>query len=96
MNLVDEFRRTLDVRLIFLPPPSELDKSLSAMLSSIVLYLCDEAEIEAPTWAKKRVDLPTPWFVSETESLKAMAILESPLVFRRNNIFVLENFLERA
>ncbi len=96
MNFVDEFRRTLDTRLLLLPPPNSLSIELRALLSSIVLMLCEEAEVAAPQWARKRVDLERPWFVSETESLKASALLESPLAFRRNNIFVLSNFLERA
>jgi hypothetical protein len=96
MNLVDEFRRTLDPRLLILSPPSELPLPLVALLASIVTTLCWEAECDVPTWAKRRYDLNEPWFVSETESLKAMSILESPLPFRRNNIFVGSNFLERV
>jgi hypothetical protein len=40
--------------------------------------------------------LSEPWFVSGMENLKASALLESPLPFRRNNVFVLGNFLSRA
>jgi transcriptional regulator with XRE-family HTH domain len=96
MNLIDEFRRTLDARLLLLPPPRALPQELKGMLAAIVLTLCQEAEIQAPFWACKRYDLPKPWFVSETESLKATALLESPLAFRRNQIFVTGNFMERA
>ncbi|MBI4041659.1 MAG: helix-turn-helix transcriptional regulator [Deltaproteobacteria bacterium] len=95
-NLVDEFRRTLDAKLLLLPPSRRLEFKLQALLASIVLTLSDEAKIDAPPWAKKRYFLREPWFVSETESLKATSILESPLYFRSNNIFVLGNFLERA
>jgi hypothetical protein len=34
--------------------------------------------------------------VAGRESLKAMALVESPVWFRRRNIFVLGNFLDRA
>ncbi len=95
MNLVDEFRRTLDPRLILLPPPAELSVDLKAMLAGIVQSLCDELAIDSPPWSLRRYDLEKPWFVSETESLKASAILESPLAFRRNQIFVGSNFLQR-
>jgi hypothetical protein len=37
-----------------------------------------------------------PWFVSGMESLKAIALVESPLPFRLRKIFVLENFLSRV
>lgn len=96
MNFVDEFRRTWDPRLILLPPPSELPLKLKGLLAAIVLTLGEEAGIDSPEWARKRYDLEKPWFVSETESLKATALLESPLHFRRNGIFVGANFLERV
>lgn len=96
MDFIDEFRRTLDPRLFLLSPSSELSLPLTALLASIVTTLCNETEMAVPPWASKRFDLPTPWFVSEMENLKAMAILESPLAFRRNNIFVHSNFMERV
>jgi hypothetical protein len=96
MDLVDEFRRTLDSQLFLLEPPNKLPKKLKALLASIVLQLCEEVGINAPSWSQKVMFLEKPWFVSGVESLKALALLESPLAFRRNNIFVLSNFLERV
>ena len=95
-NLVDEFRRTLDPRLILLPPPPSLDNRLKALLASIVTEIALEAKMNVPSWACRRQFLPQPWFLSGMESLKAMALIESPLPFRNNNIFVLQNFLARA
>lgn len=95
-NFIDQFRQTLDPRLLLLPPPSGLPFKLKALMASIVQTLCNEARMDAPGWAKKRYYLKKPWFVSETEALKASALVESPLYFRQNNIFVLENFLQRA
>ncbi len=96
MNMVDAYRRTLDVRLLLLPPPAGIQRELYSLLASIVMALSEESEIEAPQWATKSYFLPTPWFVSGMESLKASAILESPQAFRSNNIFVMNNFLSRA
>ncbi|MCC7405657.1 MAG: hypothetical protein IT288_14760 [Bdellovibrionales bacterium] len=96
MNFVDEFRRTLDTRLIVLPPPRQLSQRLQALLGSMVSYLCHESEIAAPKWAERILPLADPWFVSESEALKPMMILETPLEFKRNLIFVGENFLDRA
>lgn len=96
MNLVDVFRATLDPRLILLPPKKSYPLKLTALLASIVKTLCNEAQIDCPDWAEKKYNLESPWFVAETESLKPMAIIESPLAFRRNNIFVLDNFLQRV
>ena len=95
-DFVDEFRRTLDTRLILLPPPKQTDARLLALVAATVKVLCDEVGIEAPAWACKRHYLPVPWFVSGMNSLKASALLECPLPYRSNNIFVHNNFLERA
>ena len=96
MNFTDAYRRTGDVRLITLGPVSETPKNLVALFASTVLCLCDELGTDVPSWAKREYFLDEPWFPSDTESLKAMALLESPVFFKKNNIFVLENFLKRA
>lgn len=96
MDMVDEFRRSLDPQLLLLAPSKKLPYRLKALLASIVSQLCEENNIDPPTWAANTYFLEKPWFVSGMQSLKALAILESPLSFRRNNIFVHENFLERV
>ncbi len=96
MNFVDEFRHSLDPGLILLPPPEKSNSKIFSLLASVTSYLCSELKMQKPNWANKSYFLTEPWFVSEMESLKAMAILESPLEFRKNNIFVLNNFLQRA
>ena len=95
-NLVDEFRRSPDIRLVMLPPVSGLDTKLQALLASIVETLCHEVDYEAPDWVKKTYFLSKPWFLSGMESLKASAIVESPLEFRRHNVYVDSNILSRA
>lgn len=95
MEFVDELRRAVDPRLIILPPHRGFDRKLTALMASLVLFLCDELGLEPPSWATKRYFLDSPWFVAGVESLKASAIQESPLAFRRNNIFVLANFAKR-
>jgi hypothetical protein len=96
MDFIDQFRKSMDPRLILLPPPPSFNKELTALLASIVCQLCQEIEMEAPAWAGKLYFLNKPWFVAGTESLKAAALVESPLSFRRNNIFVLDNFTARV
>jgi transcriptional regulator with XRE-family HTH domain len=95
-NMVDEFRRKPDLRLLMLAPTKKLDERLNALLASIVCSLCAEVGYETPDWAAQEYFLDRPWFVSEMESLKATAMVESPHEFRRNNIFVHENILKRA
>ena len=96
MDLVDTYRQTLDPHQLLLAPPKGFNKQLTALLASIVSELCGVSGIDSPRWATKRFYLDIPWFISEVESLKASAILESPITFRKNNIFVQENFLARA
>ena len=96
MNMVDEFRTSRDPLLIVLAPPSSLDKKIKALMASTVLYLCEELDMSAPGWAREDYFLKTPWFVSGMESLKAASLIESPWCFRKNNIFVLANFLDRV
>lgn len=95
-DFVDEFRRTADARLVLLTPPASSDERIVALLSSVVRALCEELGMSPPGWAARRHFLASPWFVSGMNSLKASALLEAPLPFRSNNIFVHENFLARA
>jgi hypothetical protein len=96
MDFVDEFRRSLNPMLIILPPPRSFDAKLKALLASLVRYLCNEIEMPCPRWACKRYYLASPWFPSGVESLKASAIVESPIEFRSNNIYVHNNFTARV
>lgn len=95
-NLVDECRRSRDGRLTICPPIPELDEKLQALLASIVIAVHQESKESVPLWALKQRPLSSPWFPSEIESLKAAALMESPLAFRMKNIFVLENFMRRV
>lgn len=67
-----------------------------ALLNSTACSLAAELGDPPPWWAARPLVLAEPWFVSGVENLKASALLESPIQFRRNNVFVLGNFLSRA
>lgn len=94
-NFVDAFRQHKEISYIRNPPTQGLPPKIVALLSSTVETLCDELSIAKPTWCGSVSMLATPWFVSGVENLKATAIAESPIHFRKRNIFVLENFLSR-
>ncbi|MFH2204313.1 MAG: helix-turn-helix transcriptional regulator [Elusimicrobiota bacterium] len=95
-DLVDALRSTLDYRLVLLPPVRKLADRPRALLASMVCELCHECGFTPPSWADRTYFLDQPWFVAGMRSLKACAIQESPLCFRRNNIFVLANFMHRV
>lgn len=94
-NFVDAFRKGGDRAYIELPPAGELSLRMRALIASTVETLCDEMGIKAPPWCVAVLPLKDPWFVSGMENLKASAVAESPIHFRKRNIFVLKNFLER-
>jgi hypothetical protein len=95
MDFVDEFRHNKDPRVVEEPFELAGDKK-DALLASTAEALCDELEVNVPTWLSRVPACPEPYFVSGLENLKATAIVESPLRFRIRKIFVLENFLSRV
>jgi len=95
MNFVDDFRYYKDPELI--KEPFDLDNErVDALLASTVEYLCNEMQIDLPPWVEDVPPCREPWFIAGMEGLKAIAIVESPVYFRRRKIFVLENFLQRV
>lgn len=95
-NFVDEFRRNSRPDLIAVPPAPETPKQLKCLIASTVESLCDERGMPTPDWCLSVGRLSDPWFVSGIESLKAYALVHSPVHFRKRNIFVMDNFLNRA
>ena len=95
MEFVDDFRRTKDMSLLATPLESG-NRRFDAILASTAEALCRELDLQAPEWILKVSACEEPWFVSGLESLKAIALVESPVYFRRRKIFVMANFLERA
>ncbi|MCP5046192.1 MAG: hypothetical protein GY940_03410 [bacterium] len=73
------------------------DKKYSAYVAAMVEELCFTNNMEIPGWVfDRQYSLKEPFFVGGLESIKAFLIVESPLPFRRRNIFVSENVLKRA
>jgi hypothetical protein len=95
MDFVDEFRRSKDLRLLESPLEKPHNK-WDALLASTAMQLCKELHLSTPDWVQAIPACENPWFVSDLENLKAIALVESPLPFRIRKIFVLENFLNRA
>lgn len=94
-NFVDAFRKTKDAAYIETPPCYNLPEKIVALIAGTVETLCDELKITSPMWCKNILPLGKPWFVAGVESLKAISIVESPVHFKKRNIFVLGNFLSR-
>lgn len=95
MNFVDDFRYYKDPGAMA-EPFEQADPKMDALLASTAESLCDELNLEPPTWLADVPDCSEPFFVGELQNLKAISIVESPLRFRMRKIFVLENFLFRV
>ncbi len=95
MDFVDDFRRDPQFQLIQKKPSME-DFKLYALLHGICFQLCLDSKINLADWLAEPVFLKQPWFVSGMKSLRAMALRDSPMGLKRNNIFVLDNFLMRV
>lgn len=95
MDFVDDFRYYRDRAAIEEPIAMSGDR-MDALLASTAEYLCRELKLDAPAWLADVPASQAPWFVSGMESLKAIALAESPLPFRIRKIFVTENFLSRV
>lgn len=95
-NFVDAFRSKKDRAYLVAPPADAASERVRALLASVVESMCSDFEMPPPGWCSAIGSLDEPWFVSGVESLKAEALIESPVHFRARNIFVLGNFLDRG
>jgi hypothetical protein len=70
---------------------------LMALLASTLHYLAHEQRIgNIPVWITAPYSLDHAWFPAGLKSMRAMAIAESPLEFRRNDIFILRDLFDRC
>jgi len=68
-----------------------------AYLAAVSEALCREAGLPPPDWTQKSdYFLKEPWFAGQLENLKAILLVESPIPFRRRNLFVSANALSRV
>jgi hypothetical protein len=100
-NFIDEFNianRKKKMEMVkHLPFPKITDKKQAAYIAATIEELCFRNKLPIPDWVfDQKYYLKKPYFVGGLESIKAFLIVESPLSFRRRNIFVSENVLERA
>ena len=70
---------------------------IRAYLAAVTETLCREAGLTPPDWTQKPdYFLKEPWFAGHLENLKAILLVESPIPFRRRNLFVSANALSRV
>jgi hypothetical protein len=101
-NLLDDFRLRCHtpeekMALVADSPESTGEPETDAYLAAMVESLCREALMKPPTWTESPgTFLSRPWFAGGLENLKAILLAETPVAFRRRNLFVSANALQRV
>lgn len=76
--------------------PEGLDPIKDAYLAAVAEHLALRFGLPVPRWVEEpHRFLVKPFFAGGLESLKAVLLVESPLAFRRRQIFVSANALSR-
>jgi hypothetical protein len=76
--------------------PARLAPVKDAYLAAVAEHLALRFELDTPPWTEApHRFLREPYFAGGMESLKAILLVESPLAFRRRNIFVSADALSR-
>jgi hypothetical protein len=57
-------------------------------LAALVESRADQLGLEAPAWTRAVEPLSIPWFGTSLRSVRLHLMVESPVVFRRRNLFV--------
>ena len=104
-DLLDDFRQRRPtpvekMELVAQPPVwfyTEQHADCNAYLAAVAETLCREASLVPPAWTESPLCyLHRPWFACGLETLKALLLVESPVPFRRRNLFVSANALSRV
>jgi hypothetical protein len=104
-DFIDDFRlRTKDAaekKALVFEEPGKIEvegyRDANAYLAAVAETLSREAGLAPPDWSEKsEYFLPEPWFAGGLENLKVILLVESPIPFRRRNLFVSENAMSRA
>lgn len=104
MQLLDDYRRAhrgqgvQAAARLFDDPPAEIgDVRVDAAFAALAEHLARQDGWTPPLWAFDESRQAKPWwFVSGVRSWHAMALVESPLAFRKRGVFLTASALDRV
>lgn len=99
LELIDDLNAVTPYRLEQLTreaPPLTGDARYDALIAAIVESACVSNSAPTPPWVYEPTRSVEKWYLTEVESLHEDADRETPPIFRRHGIFILEDELSRA
>jgi hypothetical protein len=78
-------------------PPASSDSGVDAAMAALAEHLARRDGWRPPSWAFDQRRYAEPWwFVSGVRAWHAIALVESPLAFRKRGVFLTSSALERV
>ena len=104
LQLLDDYTRavrdgglSVGAALLQDAPPATGDSGVDAAIAALAEYLARRDGWQPPPWAFEERRYAQPWwFVSGVRAWHAIALVESPLAFRKRGVFLTSSALERV
>lgn len=99
LELIDDLKAVTPFRLQQLtrdPPPLTGDSRYDALIAAIVEDVCVNAGAPTPLWVYETTRSVEKWYLSGIETLHEDADTDTPPIYRRHGVFILEDELSRA